>query len=103
MSRQAGSHQPPHVHRLVAGIGCYGSGGKRIIPRSRPAVRASIELILERIAAVGVGREGERDEVVEALVVSLVAIVLDVLADDAAKVPFTKRDDVAQAINTTMC
>ena len=42
--------------------------------------------------------ERQRDDVVEALVIALVVIVLDVFPHDASKVPLANRHDVTQAL-----
>ena len=42
--------------------------------------------------------EGQRDDVVEALVMALVVIVLDVFPHDVSKVPLANRHDVTQAL-----
>jgi hypothetical protein len=42
--------------------------------------------------------ERQRDNVVEALVIALVVIVIDVFAHDRSKVPLANRHDVTQAL-----
>jgi len=42
--------------------------------------------------------EGQRDDVVEALMTALVVIVLDVFTHDGSKVPLADRYDVTQAL-----